>query len=190
MSREDFDESQPENDPTLEDAPRTLLNRMRSAAVERGEVRMDAAQAQQAQSRSARSAQVRSERRNRNFVNYSDARDPQGLGGIMKNLVQDRGWNAPVAVGSVMTRWEELVGADIAAHCKPVSFDNGIVVIRTDSTSWASQMRILNHQLLKVFSEKLGGGVVREIKVLGPTAPSWRKGMRTVKGRGPRDTYG
>lgn len=190
MSREDFDESEPENDPLLEDSPRTLLNRMRAAAVERGEVRMDAAQAKQVQSRAARSAQSRSERRNKNFVNYSDARDPKDLGGIMKNLVQDRGWNAPVAVGSVMSRWEELVGADISAHCKPVSFDNGIVTIRTDSTSWASQMRLLNFQLLKVFSEKLGSGVVREIKVLGPTAPSWRKGIRTVKGRGPRDTYG
>ena len=26
--------------------------------------------------------------------------------------------------------------------------------------------------------------------VLGPSAPSWRKGGRTVNGRGPRDTYG
>ncbi|HET6269685.1 MAG TPA: DUF721 domain-containing protein, partial [Arthrobacter sp.] len=24
----------------------------------------------------------------------------------------------------------------------------------------------------------------------GPAAPSWRKGIRTVNGRGPRDTYG
>ncbi|NUS36045.1 MAG: DUF721 domain-containing protein, partial [Pseudarthrobacter sp.] len=28
------------------------------------------------------------------------------------------------------------------------------------------------------------------IQVLGPVAPNWRKGGRSVNGRGPRDTYG
>ncbi|MER2138161.1 MAG: DUF721 domain-containing protein, partial [Arthrobacter sp.] len=28
------------------------------------------------------------------------------------------------------------------------------------------------------------------IEVIGPAAPNWRKGLRSVKGRGPRDTYG
>jgi predicted nucleic acid-binding Zn ribbon protein len=31
---------------------------------------------------------------------------------------------------------------------------------------------------------------VTDLTVLGPTAPSWVKGPRHVKGRGPRDTYG
>nr|NLD40552.1 DUF721 domain-containing protein [Actinomycetales bacterium] len=26
--------------------------------------------------------------------------------------------------------------------------------------------------------------------VLGPKAPSWKHGIRSVPGRGPRDTYG
>ena len=32
--------------------------------------------------------------------------------------------------------------------------------------------------------------VVSEIRFVGPTAPSWKKGPRSVPGRGPRDTYG
>ena len=28
------------------------------------------------------------------------------------------------------------------------------------------------------------------VAITGPVAPSWRKGGRHVKGRGPRDTYG
>jgi predicted nucleic acid-binding Zn ribbon protein len=31
---------------------------------------------------------------------------------------------------------------------------------------------------------------VTALKMLGPAAPSWKKGPRSVPGRGPRDTYG
>ena len=35
-----------------------------------------------------------------------------------------------------------------------------------------------------------GADVISEIQVLGPTAPSWKHGLRSTPGRGPRDTYG
>ena len=31
---------------------------------------------------------------------------------------------------------------------------------------------------------------VRKVTVLGPSAPSWKRGALRIKGRGPRDTYG
>ncbi|MCU1553200.1 MAG: hypothetical protein JWM13_686, partial [Arthrobacter sp.] len=51
-------------------------------------------------------------------------------------------------------------------------------------------LRLLSFSLLEKFRAELGDGVVTKIQVLGPAAPSWRKGSRTVNGRGPRDTYG
>jgi predicted nucleic acid-binding Zn ribbon protein len=51
-------------------------------------------------------------------------------------------------------------------------------------------LRLLSMRLLEKFRVELGDGVVTSIQVLGPSAPSWRKGGRSVNGRGPRDTYG
>jgi len=31
---------------------------------------------------------------------------------------------------------------------------------------------------------------VTRVLVVGPEAPNWKKGRRSVPGRGPRDTYG
>jgi predicted nucleic acid-binding Zn ribbon protein len=36
----------------------------------------------------------------------------------------------------------------------------------------------------------VGEGVVGHIEVLGPDAPSWKRGRLSVRGRGARDTYG
>jgi predicted nucleic acid-binding Zn ribbon protein len=45
-------------------------------------------------------------------------------------------------------------------------------------------------QLVAVLNEALGQGSVTRVQVIGPQAPSWKKGRRSVPGRGPRDTYG
>ena len=163
----------------LPDAAREQLTRMRQAAQARGNQRVPASRRKQ------------SGRRQTPFVpgEYT-GRDPQGLGKVFTRFVNERGWNSPVAVGSVISRWEELVGADVSAHCKPESFSDTTVQVRCDSTAWATQLRLLRQALIERFDAELGPGVVTRIEVIGPAAPNWRKGLRSVKGRGPRDTYG
>ncbi|WP_082057158.1 DUF721 domain-containing protein [Psychromicrobium lacuslunae] len=162
------------------DAAQAALNRMRQAASARGERRVRSASAHRQQKKNPT---------RRNSPGQS-ARDPQGLGGIIDRMVAERGWTSPVAVGSVMAQWDSLVGTEIAAHCQPESFEGTVLHVRCDSTSWATQLRLLSTSLLARFDSDLGSGVVTKIHVLAPTAPNWRKGSRTVNGRGPRDTYG
>lgn len=165
------------------DAAQAALNRMRTIAKGRGELRIP-------RSRLGEKAVPKNKRKPFLDAKYGGGRDPQGLGNVVSRLVSDRGWSSPLAVGSVMAQWDTLVGPDIAAHCQPESFEVTTLHIRCDSTSWATQLRLLTASLLAKFDETLGQGVVTNILVLGPAAPSWRKGFRNVKGRGPRDTYG
>ncbi len=48
----------------------------------------------------------------------------------------------------------------------------------------------LSATLLHRLAVGVGKDVVRRIRVVGPSGPSWRHGPRHVRGRGPRDTYG
>jgi predicted nucleic acid-binding Zn ribbon protein len=119
-----------------------------------------------------------------------DARDPRLIGEQLEKFVADRGWEVDVAVGSVIGRWPQLVGPDIAEHVQPVSFENGILTLRAVSTAWATQMRLLTSVLLGRLEEEVGAGTVTEVVVTGPSGPTWAKGRRRAPGRGPRDTYG
>jgi predicted nucleic acid-binding Zn ribbon protein len=119
-----------------------------------------------------------------------DARDPLLVGEQLEKFVADRGWEVDVAVGSVIGRWPQLVGPDIAEHVQPVSFENGVLTLRAVSTAWATQMRLLTSVLLGRLEQEVGTGTVTEVVVTGPSGPSWAKGRRRAPGRGPRDTYG
>ena len=119
-----------------------------------------------------------------------DDRDPQLLEQAMGRLISHHGWELDLKVQGVFGRWAELVGTEIADHCTPESFADGRLVVRTDSTAWATQLRLLAGDVVRRLNEELGDGTVTFVDVQGPAAPSWRKGRLRVRGRGPRDTYG
>ena len=132
-----------------------------------------------------------SPRRGRISASHPDDRDPQLLGGELSRLVDDRGWELDLRMRGVFARWPELVGAQIADHCTPESFVDGRLAVRTDSTAWATQLKLLAPQILATLNADLGSGTVSVIDISGPNLPNWRKGPRSVRdGRGPRDTYG
>ena len=130
-------------------------------------------------------------RRGRLSGAHPDERDPQLLGGEVGRLVDRGGWALELRVRGVFARWPELVGDDVAAHCTPESFADGTLVVRTDSTAWATQLTLLTPSVLRRLNEDLGHGTVTILEVVGPHLPTWKKGRRSVRdGRGPRDTYG
>lgn len=119
-----------------------------------------------------------------------DGRDPALLGDQMDRLLSERDWKVDVAVGSVMGRWAQIVGPEVAQHCSPVTFEAGVLTVRADSTAWATQMRLLTATVLGRIEAEAGAGTVTELRVVGPSAPSWSRGPRRAQGPGPRDTYG
>jgi predicted nucleic acid-binding Zn ribbon protein len=119
-----------------------------------------------------------------------DGRDPSLLGDQLDRLLLDRGWNVDVAVGSVMGRWPEIVGTEVAEHCTPVTFSDGVLTVRADSTAWSTQLRLMSSSILGRLETEVGKDAVTELRVQGPSAPSWTRGPRKSTGPGPRDTYG
>nr|WP_216658673.1 DciA family protein [Nocardioides sp. zg-1230] len=120
-----------------------------------------------------------------------DDRDPQLLDQAMGRLIANHGWELDLKVQGVFGRWAELVGDEVAGHCTPETFADGRLVVRTDSTAWATQLKLLAPTVVRRLNEELGHGTVTLIEVLGPHLPSWTKGRLSSRdGRGPRDTYG
>jgi predicted nucleic acid-binding Zn ribbon protein len=119
-----------------------------------------------------------------------DARDPQPLGRVARELAKKRGWSAQVAEGTVLGHWSAVVGQQIADHATPIGLSEGVLSVTAESTAWATQLRMVQVQLLAKIAAAVGNGVVTSLKITGPAKPSWRKGPRHIAGRGPRDTYG
>jgi predicted nucleic acid-binding Zn ribbon protein len=176
---EDPQEAPPLPPPSGIDLARALLAQARADARAKG--------TRTRERKAVRSGDIAGQRRS---GSHPDDRDPQPLARSVERLVAERGWEAEAAIGGVMGRWDLIVGAEVAAHCTPESYDEAVLTVRADSTAWATQVRLLAPVLVARLNAECGDGTVSRVLVLGPGRPSWRKGAFHVRGRGPRDTYG
>lgn len=117
-------------------------------------------------------------------------RDPKPVGAVFSDLAKRHGWATDLQKGRVLSHWDSVVGAQLAAKTKAVSLRDGELEVRAESTAWATQLRAIERTLLTRIEQLVGPGVVRRLVIKGPVPPSWKHGRRSVRGRGPRDTYG
>lgn len=119
-----------------------------------------------------------------------DPRDPQLFGAVLTKLMKDRGWQRPAAEATLFSRWEAVVGPEVASRCRPIKLVDGELTVEAISTAWATQLRLLAGRLIKQIATQVGHDVVTRLRIHGPAAPSWSPGPLRIRGRGPRDTYG
>jgi predicted nucleic acid-binding Zn ribbon protein len=131
-------------------------------------------------------------RKSENLDNERSKRDEPGkLNEVLDELISTRDWKKGIAEGTLFSNWREIVGDDLATHCEPITLLEGRLTIRAQSTAWATQLRLINDQILKTIQTHSEGVLVEEIVVIGPSTPSWKRGLRSIRGaKGPRDTYG
>ncbi|WP_245631545.1 DUF721 domain-containing protein [Curtobacterium ammoniigenes] len=127
---------------------------------------------------------------NADSVPYGRGREPKGLADVVEILTADLGWSEPLAQSDLVRAWPDVVGAEMAAHTTLVGVEDHALLIRCDSTAWATQLRIMRSTITTTIAERFPEAGVESVRVSGPGAPSWKKGFRSVQGRGPRDTYG
>ncbi len=116
--------------------------------------------------------------------------DPLKLGNVLDQLITTRNWKQGIAEGTLFSEWDEIVGSELASNAQPITLLDGELTIQTRSTAWATQLNIIAPNLLKTISGSAPGALVERLTIIGPQGPTWKKGLRTIRGgKGPRDTY-
>lgn len=123
-------------------------------------------------------------------VPFGSGRDPQGLGDALTSLTAQLGWNSPLAQHELLDSWADVAGDETAKHSEPLSITDGVLIVRCESTAWATQLRMMRADIVTRIVQRFPHAGIESIRFQGPDAPSWKRGPRSIPGRGPRDTYG
>lgn len=92
------------------------------------------------------------------------------LADVVKSLRPDDQRRAPQApakvMGGVFGRWDEAVGAAVAAHVQPVKLDGSTLVVEVDDPAWATQLKFLEGTMRTRLAEVAGASIERiEVRV-------------------------
>ena len=117
--------------------------------------------------------------------------DPMLIASVLDELIAQRDWDAGLAEGTLFATWPQIVGPEISGHTTPLSLLDGKLLVQCSSTAWATQLTLVGPSLLERIRSSAQGALVESLDFIGPHAPSWKRGLRSISnGRGPRDTYG
>jgi predicted nucleic acid-binding Zn ribbon protein len=94
------------------------------------------------------------------------SRDPRPIGTELVEVLRARGWEGRLVAARVISRWPEVVGPAVAAHCQPSRLDDdGTLLVVADSAAWATQLTYLRGTLLDRLARVCGGGAVTDVQV-------------------------
>jgi predicted nucleic acid-binding Zn ribbon protein len=79
------------------------------------------------------------------------------------------GGTTPAVLSAVFTRWEEIVGAPVAAHAWPVSVRQGVLVIGVEHPGWATELRFMTADIAARVAAVSGIEAVERVEIkVGP----------------------
>lgn len=94
----------------------------------------------------------------------------ESLDDLVRSLQDGRG-ERPTgarAMGGLFGRWEEIVGAPVAAQVQPIRLDRGRLVVEVADPAWATQVRMLAEHLCRRITEVTATPVEAiEVRVAG-----------------------
>jgi predicted nucleic acid-binding Zn ribbon protein len=74
---------------------------------------------------------------------------PRPVGESMPRLLARLGASpAPALMDVVFTRWEEVVGAELGGHLRPLRVDGRALVVAADHPAWATRARMASADIL------------------------------------------
>jgi predicted nucleic acid-binding Zn ribbon protein len=98
-----------------------------------------------------------------------------GLSSVVKAL---KGPDTATVKG-VFGGWADAVGAQVAAHARPVKLDGSVLLVEVDEPGWATQLRFLEADLLERLTAT--GSLVSRIEVRVNGAAASRRRGRTAR---------
>jgi predicted nucleic acid-binding Zn ribbon protein len=89
---------------------------------------------------------------------------PQAVSRILEGALRRYGLHDRLAERSVLLKWREIVGDDIAAHSRAVDLVDGVLVLEADHGAWRQELTLLMPQIVEKFNAMCGAGTVTEIQ--------------------------
>lgn len=106
---------------------------------------------------------------------------PSRLRDLLDPIGRRLGMEGAVEAGRLFARWRTIVGDDVAAHVEPTSLRDGVLRVRADSPTWATEIGYLADEIARRVNAEVGRPVVTELRVsAGPKLD--RPGAATAVG--------
>ena len=88
----------------------------------------------------------------------------QPVGDLVGQVLGDLGLDGVALAHRIGSDWPELVGEQVAAHCRPLGLRAGVLELEVDSPVWSQQLQLRKSELLEKLKERYDQQAPRELR--------------------------
>ncbi len=88
----------------------------------------------------------------------------QNVGDLVGQVLGDLGLDGVALAHRIGEQWDEIVGPQVAAHCRPKGLRGPVLELEVDSPVWSQQLQLRKTELLGRLAERLGADAPRELR--------------------------
>jgi len=90
----------------------------------------------------------------------------QTLKKIIRNVVKESGIDSALKQESAVFLWEEIVGKTVSAVTEAKKVENGVLLIKTQSSTWRQELYLQKKQIINKINKKIGSNAIKEIRFI------------------------
>jgi predicted nucleic acid-binding Zn ribbon protein len=83
---------------------------------------------------------------------------------LVGQVLGELGLGAVAKAHQIGARWEEVVGQQVAAHCRPLGIRGEVLELEVDSPVWSQQLQLRKPELLAALARVFGDDAPRELR--------------------------
>lgn len=88
----------------------------------------------------------------------------EGIEKVLFKMLPNQEGRNKYLVFSMQHKWEQICGANVAKHSKPVRLERRILYINTDSSVWANHLLMMKQQFINNINKVMFNNPVKDIK--------------------------
>jgi predicted nucleic acid-binding Zn ribbon protein len=128
------------------------------------------------------------ERQENEVVKSRRNKEAEHIKSILELVINENKLSGFVDAGVIKERWSSIVGDKIAAKTHIANYQDGVLEIVADSSSWAKALIAIKGKILEQIRNS-GIHGIEELNVMLPKGPRFKSGRKHITLRGERDTW-
>ena len=89
---------------------------------------------------------------------------PTKVGDLIGRVLGDLGLEGIAKAHQIGAQWEAIVGAQVAAHCRPLGVRGSVLELEVDSPVWSQQLQLRKPEILAALERVIGSEAPRELR--------------------------
>ncbi len=91
---------------------------------------------------------------------------PTPLLNALDNLASTLGLTNVESINALFVDWPEIVGEQLAQHCKPRSLRDRVLTIEASDQQWATELKWMTSLLVERCCDALGADAVTDVRIV------------------------